>query len=662
MVKKNIWNQKKIFRTEVSNNKSNCFFTNNFVKTNINGFTNKTIYPYFVNDIFNKYNRYINNGTNFTIGYNDIEYEVYNFSYKHTTRYNELWTFFSNDLNNIGICFDERKEVKVTDNEYINFVQNVFINLYKKNIITYKKDKILTDFDSNVFYNEFDTYKENSSFYSKENNDILSYKNESFCSLNLSGFEDSLYKNILNITMDEKIKKDTLDFFGFYETLSINIFDNLNQKELVLNLEFPELICGINFIFMNPDFIDIYEYTALEELDSIKKDYESKFSGIIFKNPFNNEDIYLFFSKKYNQAIHIGIPSISDEDFLFAKNNGINVSDCLEEDIIINSDYLSGLTREEARLKIIEDFTLEDVGQVRMMTKLKNIVITSNEPFGLLAPIGKDLEHNICVYDFNNTPIRFINATKIHINNDNDLDIKMLNKVMLPLFYNGLNFIYNYTYDKLQSNLDVLNKKNTISKLNINSTFINTTSLSNICLTIFLTTILCDISNSSFCIDNIINYDNLNIEQSFIEEYQRLNLSFSKQVILNSNPDLYRIYLLLNSTKLLDDLKQTIVEVNKYENVLTNIKKIYNKNLDNDSKFSLKIDCICLNKFLDSFDVNNYAIKLMELIDRLTNIKLTKKEAFKLLKYISIICPFISEEINNTVFNNKESIFNYDLL
>ncbi len=658
------WKNKRIFKIENDRFKPKKYIYNSFVNTNCSGFNNKNIYPYLFTDIYSKYYRMNGYNVMYPVGFNNINESSFQYSKQRSSSFDMLSLTYKHQLEDMGVGYDIEKEMTLTDNNFISFVQNVFLKLYNEKYIYFKKKEIFTDFSSKIFYNKYEIYSERNKYYLKNTKEEVYIRNEEVLVLNVKSIQDKFMPYLESIDIDKEVRNEVMKFFEFKECLKLNFLSMDNTLNLDIKLDNPEYLAGINFIALNPKYIDVIKYTSMDELETVTKYVElgdinfDCYTGIILKNPLNNEDIYMFASYKYDTDIHVGIPSVYEDDYMFASTVGINIVDILEEDFIINSDFLTGLKIDEANREIIDTFISEEMGEIYYKSSLDEIVISSHEEFGILVPLLiNDDEKRVLDEDY--LPVYYSNRYKIVISNEENL---VFNGVISKMVFNqvfvlGLTNIYAKIYDNKMTGNDFFKSNEGLSFEDsitvINSNYIEEVAMPIIFNLLFENKLEYKILNKVLCLRG------LELSQTIEEEYQRLNISFVDEIINKHSSDAYRLYL-LSSDELDDDLGRTFNYLDEFEFFLDQIKNIYHGEFKIDVYEN--IDWFNFikeqNELLENFDVRNYTKNLIKFFNGyIRNEGITIVQANKFLVMLSIICPLISEEIYKEVFINKYSIF-----
>ena len=147
----------------------------------------------------------------------------------------------------------------------------------------------------------------------------------------------------------------------------------------------PELIYGITFIGIRPG----HALNKEAQRGDCYGDYQML--NIHAKCPLSQRDIPILVSDSLpyieDTEVYVGIPCVSELDREISKECGFTVPHIIENDRIINSGKLSGLSPEEARLQVTRRLMEEGAGGFPTSVKLKDWLISRQRYWGTPIPI-----------------------------------------------------------------------------------------------------------------------------------------------------------------------------------------------------------------------------------------------------------------------------------
>ncbi len=389
----------RLYRVERDRLKSRCFIYLNYPKINYHGLNLNEAKRYVYADFIARYERMVGRNVLFSIGYNNIDSSIFHSINKFDKPlYNfcaSQFLLYQKELKLLDISFDEEKEIILSDEEYIKYVQQVFLFLYEKNLISLKHGKIV--YDEKKIYQKGEYYIEDGKYFSLTN-DKLECAERNYYVLKISSIKKDLEKEIENLNISQSSKLLLLNRFCYQQELKIKC-NTTTLEEVVIIMENPEFICGISYICLNPSYIDIKPFITKDEYDNIDGFISSisnklLYTGANLINPIINNQIPIFVSTKFDEKVHIGIPSLSDFEENLVNEYELDFNPVFDyingECILVNSGRFNGLNLTEAH-EVISDYLVEEgIATLTKEIKLEELVISSFVKFGIPVPLHVD--------------------------------------------------------------------------------------------------------------------------------------------------------------------------------------------------------------------------------------------------------------------------------
>lgn len=386
----------RLYKVERDRLKSRLYVYMNYPKINYHGLNLSEAKKYVYADFIARYQRLIGRNVLFSIGYNNIDTSIY----KNISKLDKpIYSFcasefhlYQKELKLLDISFDEEKEILFSSEDYVKYVQQVFLMLYEKKIITLKHGLVV--YDEEKIYQKGEYLENNGKYYSL-NGAKLSATNKNYYALKLTSIKKELQKEIENLNVAKEVKLALLDKLCYkkeYEIKCITTQDEILKIKMVN----PEFICGISYICLNPNYMDITPFITTDECGDIEFIKENLTDGLIYSgtnliNPIISSQIPIFISSYYDEDIHVGIPSLSDSEEAFVSLNELDfnpVIDYINGDcILVNSGRFNGMSLMEAYEKITDYLLSENLAILHNEVKLEELIISTNIKFGIPVPL-----------------------------------------------------------------------------------------------------------------------------------------------------------------------------------------------------------------------------------------------------------------------------------
>lgn len=389
---KNLWLKKRLFHMERDKFKPRLYLNNGLIDV-FNEKQDLSLYKgLLINDIYSRYYKMRGYNVFYSFGYNNISKVSFFKKNPLNLKEKEELNTLENNIHSLGLSNDPKKELKTDSNTFVEFSQKFFSYLFSEELIKIEKRFVYVNETTSKTYNTFEVNNIKGLYYLKSNGKKVSEEIREVVILDFKKFAPKVIKEIneLNypINVKNKLKSVLIPNYGLEIKLT-NTFKDLYFK---INMEHPEFIGGIDYISMNPDLMDVTTFIGEEEKSIVEsyiagEDKLGVYSGNFFINPLTGRSIPIIISKKYDKSYYLGISSLYKNDNLFCGLLHLDNINIIEEDKLINSDFLSGLDKKEAHNEIIEVFSKEEFACKTYSFLNTEIIISSEEDYGLLIPL-----------------------------------------------------------------------------------------------------------------------------------------------------------------------------------------------------------------------------------------------------------------------------------
>lgn len=389
----------RLYRIERDRLKTRYFVFTDYPKTNYHGLNISEAKTYVYADFIARFQRLLGRNVLFSLGYNNTDSSLLNIT---TTLDKPLYSFsassfitYQKELKLLEISFDEEKEILFNSDEYIAYVQQVFLFLYEKGLIKLKHGLVV--FDENKVYQKGEYYQEGMEYYSLDGRKLKS-TNRNYYALSLQTVKKDLINMFDDLDLTSVQRECVLDKLSYKHGLRVT-FTTTTENSLELKLNNPEYICGISFVVLNPNYVDVKPFIEESEYKEIKEQiyYPNKellFSGTYLFNPIIGNKIPIFISDKYDEATHIGIPSINEEDEFIVNEFDLEYNPIFDyingEKILVNSGRYNGMSTLEAKEEISIFLMNHYFASEFIECELDELNISSLYKFGIPVPLKVD--------------------------------------------------------------------------------------------------------------------------------------------------------------------------------------------------------------------------------------------------------------------------------
>ena len=328
---------------------------------------------------------------------------------------------FKRQLKSLGFSFDWAREVNTTDPDYYKWTQWIFLQLFKKGL-AYKKEMSVNWCTSCkcVLANE-----EVVNGVCERCGSEVVHKNKSQWMLKITEYADKLLDGLDEVDFIDRVKTQQRNWIGRSYGTQVKFKTNLGDEFEIFTTR-ADTLFGVTYMVMSPEhpliekwsdkITNIDEVKAYKEAAAKKSDFERtelskektgvKLEGVFAINPVNNKETPIFISDyvliSYGTGAIMAVPGHDTRDFEFAKafdlpiievvsgsDTDINEKPYIECDrgILVNSDFLNGLSVEEAKKAMQEWLTKKGIGERKTNFKLRDWVFSRQRYWGEPIPM-----------------------------------------------------------------------------------------------------------------------------------------------------------------------------------------------------------------------------------------------------------------------------------
>ena len=655
----NKWQDNLIFKTGSNMLNENSYVFSYFPRTNQYGFQDANIRGLVLADMYARYLRVKGNNVLFPVGFHSLGASSILEGRKSGTDDDTISDIFLHQYKELGIAINDEKLIDLKDDTFLRLLQQAFLDLYDKGYILYKNKVIYYDEKNNKIYTD-----------PKAKKTLKKITQKCFL-LDIKRQKNNILKEIEELDIDKKIKKAMLDYLNPTEIFYIDLFLT-NKSTLTIGMLEPEYLGGVSYIFLNPDYIDIDKYVALDEKQNVKEFLESDedfiYSGSMAINPLTGEKIPVCISRFYNEGIYLGIPAKDEEDQAISIGWGFAQIDLFDDGLFINSDFLNGLDKEDAHKTIIENFTEAEIGRLSLEYINDEINLFSLDNYGPLFPFLENKDELIPIRD--HLPFRFSNQYKFQNRSFRTEDGEALGGTINNLFIEGMLPFISLVYDKfldfnsfisheakeafdkwLPISLLVVDEKSVASELLMPlilfETFKSILNLNSHHLfkKLIVTSKVIDVKQLDIkrSNNNLVDFDKM-LEKYYTDSIRCFYLSNKASDVFVLNP-----YALSDINKNVKELEDALININIGDNKEEDL--FYRE---------FRLDVMDNLRLINNIDYVKLVIdfSLKHIINKST---ISKSQLLKYLLLISPVFPYLAEEIYEKKFNNKYSIYNEGL-
>ncbi|MCM1544756.1 MAG: leucine--tRNA ligase, partial [Ruminococcus sp.] len=326
---------------------------------------------------------------------------------------------FKQQLQSLGFSFDWSREINTTDPSYYKWTQWIFLQMFKKGL-AYKKEMAVNWCTSCkcVLANE----EVVNGVCERCGSEVI-HKTKSQWMLKITAYAERLLNDLDNLDYIERVKLQQKNWIGKSTGAEVDFGTTVGDTLRIYTTR-PDTLFGATYMVISPEHEFIEKWSdKINNLDEVKayqaaaarkSDFERtevnkdktgvKLDGVKAINPVNGTEIPIFISDyvlvSYGTGAIMAVPAHDTRDWEFAKKFELPIievvaggdvqkeafTDCATG-VMVNSGFLTGLSVEEAKVKIVEWLTEQGVGHQKVNYKLRDWVFARQRYWGEPIPI-----------------------------------------------------------------------------------------------------------------------------------------------------------------------------------------------------------------------------------------------------------------------------------
>ena len=435
------WDEEKTFKSEIDTNKKKFYPLVEFPYPSGQGLHVGHPRPYTALDVVARKRRLEGENVMYPMGWDAFGLPTENYAIKnkiHPAKVTEdNIKNFKAQMKSIGFSFDWDREINTTDPDYYKWSQWIFIQMYKHGL---------------AYKNEMSVNWCPSCQVGLANEEVVDgkcercgtevvHKMKNQWMLKITEYADRLIDDLEEVDFEERIKASQINWIGRSHGCDVDFKLKDKEDKLTVYTTRPDTIFGVSYMVVSPEHpvlekykdeiknykeIEDYQEEARKKSDFERAELNKDKTGVMIEgisaiNPLNDKEIPIWVSDyvlmTYGTGAIMAVPAHDSRDFEFAEKFDmpiIPVYDTGEElpttDInkgkAINSDFLNGLSANDAKKKAIEYIEEKGLGKAKTNFKLRDWVFSRQRYWGEPIPMIYCEEHGWVPVDESELPVK----------------------------------------------------------------------------------------------------------------------------------------------------------------------------------------------------------------------------------------------------------------
>ncbi|WP_026671701.1 leucine--tRNA ligase [Alkalihalobacterium bogoriense] len=323
---------------------------------------------------------------------------------------------FRRQIKSLGFSYDWDREVNTTDPNYYKWTQWIFIQLYKKGLAYIDEVSVnwCPALRAVLANEEVIDGKSERGGHPVERRPMKQWV------LKITDYADRLLEDLEELDWPESIKDMQRNWIGRSEGAEVTFSLESHSESVTVFTTRPDTLFGATYMVLAPEHKLVDVITTAEQKEavasykkavSLKSDLErtelSKektgvFTGAYAINPVNGEKLPIWIADyvlvSYGTGAIMAVPAHDERDYEFAKTFDLPIKEVVsggdveteaytQDGTLINSEFLNGLSKQEAISKMIEWLEAENKGSKKVTYRLRDWVFSRQRYWGEPIPI-----------------------------------------------------------------------------------------------------------------------------------------------------------------------------------------------------------------------------------------------------------------------------------
>lgn len=312
---------------------------------------------------------------------------------------------YRRQLKSLGFSYDWSREVATSDPSYYKWTQWIFTKLYEKGL-AYEAE-VQVNFCpalGTVLANE-----EVEEGKSKEGGHPVERRPLRQWILKITAYANRLIEDLQHLDWPDSLKKLQMNWIGRSEGVKLSFIEEKSQQPVAVFTTCVETLFGVTFLVLSPEHPLVSQIVSKEQKSAVEaylkataskselqrtdlaKEKTGVWSGSIAIHPLSGKKIPIWIADyvlmTYGTGAVMGVPAHDERDLEFAQKYNLPVIPVIEDDRMIQSDFLNGLSVKEAKTQMADRLVEMKKGERVVNYKLRDWLFSRQRYWGEPFPI-----------------------------------------------------------------------------------------------------------------------------------------------------------------------------------------------------------------------------------------------------------------------------------
>ncbi|NLN50262.1 MAG: leucine--tRNA ligase [Acholeplasmataceae bacterium] len=708
------WFDNKTFKTENDKIKPKYYVLNMFPYPSADGLHVGHIESYTATDIVSRFKRMQGYNVLHPMGWDafGLPAEQYalqtgndpkDFTYKNINN-------FKRQVIQAGMGIDWDREFATSDQDYYRWTQWIFTKLFEHGLAERKNVEVnFCEGLGTVLANDEIVVVDGKMVSERGGYPVVKKAMKQWV-LKITNYADRLLDDLELLDWPENIKEMQKNWIGKSEG-AIVLFEVANSEaSFEVFTTRADTLFGATYCVLAPEHPLVLKITSEDEKASVleyieatkqktdlarselNKDKTGIFTGAFAINPVNNKKIPIWIAdyvlSSYGTGAVMAVPAHDERDFEFATKHDLDIVKVIATEeacftgngIHINSDFIDGLENEAATKKVIEYLIEREKGHHEIVYRLRDWVFSRQRYWGEPFPVLIDEAGNIEALDKAELPLILPHMDNIRpsgtgesplANNHEWLRVEKQGKIYsrdtntMPQLAGSSWYYIGYVLKSLIGfiPLDSLDAKEELAKWLPVDLYIGGAehAVGHLLYSRFWHKFLLDLGiiSTKEPFTKLVNQGMILGSDNQKMSKSRGNVVSPDEVIASHGADALRLYEMFMGPLIADKPWQTEA-IDGAKRFLDRVWRMYYMPIEDEVEELAYTYNFTVKKVTEDYESLNFNTAISQMMIFVNEVYKTRKfsrmQAIGFLKLLNPICPHITEELYQTVFNKKHTI------
>ncbi|MCO5113584.1 MAG: leucine--tRNA ligase [Bdellovibrionaceae bacterium] len=418
-----LWTKNQIYKAEFPSTKPKYYALDMFPYPSAKGLHVGHLASYTPTDVVSRYKRAQGFNVLHPMGFDAFGLPAEQFAIQTGTHpaltTEEAINNFRRQMDAFGFSFDWDRSLSTADPKFYKWTQFIFTELYKKGL-AYQKEVPVNWCPAlkTVLANEevVDGKSE------RGGHPVIRMPMKQWM-LKITDYSEPLLQGLDTVDFPDRTKEGQKNWIG--KSLGAEIrFAIKGEKTETLTVftTRPDTLFGATFMVLAPEHPAVLEITPTEKLPEVKayidstsrksevdrkaaKEKSGCFTGAFAIHPITKKELPIWIADyvliDYGSGAIMAVPGHDERDFEFAQKYGLEIVRVVEggdelpysgDGQMVNSDFLNGLSKEDAIKKMVSHLENQNLGHGQVQYKLRDWLFSRQRYWGEPIPVVKNIK------------------------------------------------------------------------------------------------------------------------------------------------------------------------------------------------------------------------------------------------------------------------------